>query len=112
MYRRLWFDLPATVLHAEHALSRSTGADPATDPTLSSRTRTDTHQPALILRSGPSPLLAGNGIPQLHATPAVAAAHTDPLGAGNDTGNDAGAVRARTHRLPLAVRSPLLGIPL
>ncbi|MEV0133676.1 hypothetical protein AB0H83_35090 [Dactylosporangium sp. NPDC050688] len=94
MNRRLWFDLPATALHAEHALSRST----------------DTGQPALLLRNCASPLLAGNGIPALHATPAASAVHTDPLGTG--TGASTRAVRAGTYRLPLTVRSPLLGMPL
>ncbi|GAA3302466.1 hypothetical protein Dvina_51560 [Dactylosporangium vinaceum] len=67
MFRRLWFDLYATVLHAEHALTRA--EDTHTQPGVL--------QPALVLRDGPSPLLASNGIPMLAATPPVAATHID-----------------------------------
>ncbi|WP_327007639.1 hypothetical protein OHA72_10410 [Dactylosporangium sp. NBC_01737] len=67
MFRRLWFDLHATVLHAEHALTRA--EDTLTQPGVL--------QPALVLRDGPSPLLASNGSPMLAATPPVPATHID-----------------------------------
>ncbi|GAA3449663.1 hypothetical protein [Dactylosporangium matsuzakiense] len=69
MFRRLWFDLHATVLHAEHALTRA--EDTPTQP--------GARQPALVLRDGPVPLLAGNGIPMLAATPPAPATHIDTI---------------------------------
>ncbi|GAA0902931.1 hypothetical protein [Virgisporangium aurantiacum] len=104
MYRRLWFDLHATVLHAEHALTRA-------------------DRPALILRDGPSPLLAGNGTPMLHASPPVPAAHIDSSTDNTnntatddavDTGTTAvcATALARTVRLPLPSRSALTVEPI
>ncbi|GAB3852321.1 hypothetical protein ACFPIJ_42190 [Dactylosporangium cerinum] len=95
MDRRLWFDLHATVLHAEHALTRAA-------------------HPALILRDGPRPLLDSNGIPMFTATPATRALHTDDLTTTGDAVTDI-AVRLgpdRPLRLPLQTRSSLTGTPL
>ncbi|MFG2043946.1 hypothetical protein [Dactylosporangium sp. NPDC048998] len=109
MYRRLWFDLYATVLHAEHALIRA-----AASPALPGPAETESAEPALILRSRPSPLLASNAIPALRATPAVPATHTDHLDTEaasphmHTPDNGGGG----TYRLPLRTRSPLTGLPL
>jgi hypothetical protein len=102
MYRRLWFDLHATVLHAEHALIRATDNPSRRDPT----------EPALILDGSSSPLLTSNGIPPLRATPAVPALHIDHLDPAGRPERTPDAIGAGPSRLPLATRSPLTGQPL
>jgi hypothetical protein len=91
-HQRLWFDMRATVLHAEHALTRA-------------------REPALSLYTGASPMLASNGTPAFTATPAVAARHTDHLAAEPNADGGAGCAAANPVRLPLRTRSPLVGVP-
>ncbi|MER7276633.1 hypothetical protein ABT369_19535 [Dactylosporangium sp. NPDC000244] len=98
MTRRLWFRLRAVLLHAEHALIRTTNQPgrPA---------------PALILHDNPHPVLGGNGTPPLHATPPAGAVHIDEdpqFGAAPGTTRPPGSLL----RLPLRARSPLTGEPL
>ena len=102
MYRRLWFDLHATVLHAEHALLRATHG-----PAQPGRA-----EPALILRRANRPLLTSNGIPSLRATSPVPARHIDHLDTAGQPEATPHASGAGTYRLPLRTRSPLTGAPL
>jgi hypothetical protein len=102
MYRRLWFDLHATVLHAEHALIRATHG-----PAQPGRA-----EPALILRGANGPLLTSNGIPRLRATSPVPARHIDHLDTAGQPEATPDASGTGTYRLPLRTRSPLTGAPL
>lgn len=106
MYRRLWFDLHATVLHAEHALTRATNNPTQPGPA-------GPVEPALILHDASrSPLLTSNGSPALRATPGVPALHTDHFDTAGRPEPTPDASRAATYRLPLRTRSPLTGQPL